>query len=132
MSIRNVKSPAAAAVQLLLSSRNERDQLHAHGWSEDVPIILAHPTELIDDVLLRVGLQNHAVVVALLDEATQLVELVHLSRPDQALERVVEVSSTGYITELFDQVRTAKCMTLRAKYWQHSAVAHWIPRENEQ
>lgn len=122
-----VGSQAAQRVQALLGTRQGREYLYQYGWSEGLPIVVAYPLELIDDVMGLMSLQEQSGLVASCEAGSHAIHLLHVSRPSSALITVEAVGPRARISHLFDQAKTNNSVTFRSKYWRHSAIAHLIP-----
>ncbi|WP_334122027.1 hypothetical protein [Glutamicibacter sp.] len=124
---RIARTKTAERVSELLGSREGRKHLRAHGWEEGMPVIMALPSEPLNDVMGLVSMHNRSVLVALLDAHIDTVKFLYLSAPNQALHCVEAEKDATQISDLFSRAESEGLVTFRSKYWDASSVAHPIP-----
>ncbi|MFK0085470.1 hypothetical protein [Glutamicibacter sp. NPDC090743] len=92
-----------------------------------MPIVLAEPHELLDDVRGLVSVHGRSVLVAIYDETADHLSFWFISVPNPALENV-PVEPRGQIMRQFIAQSTPDgARTFRVRYWGHSAIAFEIP-----
>ncbi|MCZ4149347.1 hypothetical protein BZG21_33525, partial [Escherichia coli] len=62
-----MRSTIAELVSEVISSRQGRAQLSAHGWIQGMPIVIAQSGESVNDVMSLVAAHQPPVLVATLD-----------------------------------------------------------------
>ncbi|MHC6176508.1 hypothetical protein [Glutamicibacter sp. X7] len=124
---RIVRSRTADLVAEVLGSREGREHLSQYGWVQGMPIVIATPKELLSDTMGLASVHGRAVLIALLNEDNGELNFMHVSVPNAGLAVVEAHAADATIQSLFEQVAHDGVATFRVEYWQHSAVAHWIP-----
>ncbi|WP_343832286.1 hypothetical protein [Glutamicibacter creatinolyticus] len=111
----------------LLCIRAGREFLSQYGWADGIPVIAAYPSELVDDVMGLLSMQGQPGLVAMCDERSASLSLMHVSLPLPALQIVKAVPAQASVRDLLVQAKQRGVVTFRSKYWRHSAVAHALP-----
>ncbi|MFJ2620450.1 hypothetical protein [Glutamicibacter sp. NPDC087344] len=124
---RIVRTETAERVTELLSSREGRSHLSAHGWIQNMPVVMTAAKESANDVMGLVSMHGRAVLVAMIDPSSKELKLIHISTPNQALKPVPVEADSVPIGSLFERAEREGTVTFRVKYWEYSAVAHPIP-----
>ncbi|CBT77185.1 hypothetical protein AARI_29860 [Glutamicibacter arilaitensis Re117] len=124
---RLVRTQTAERVSELLGSREGRAHLAAHGWAQGMPIVMAAPTEPVNDVMGLVSMHGRSVLVAVLDTGSNELKFFYVSTPNPALQPVDPEKATTKIHELFARTEDQGAVTFRVKYWDSCAVALPIP-----
>ncbi len=124
---RIVRTETAERVTELLGSREGRQHLSAHGWVQNMPVVMTAAKESANDVMGLVSMHGRAVLVAMIDPQSSELKLIHVSMPNQALKPVEVEAEETRIGSLFQRAAREGSTTFRVKYWEHSAVAHPIP-----
>lgn len=92
-----------------------------------MPIILAEPDELLDDVMGLASIHGRSVLVAIYDESSDHLGFWFISVPNPALDNV-PVEPQGQIMKQFIARGTPHgARTFRVRYWAHSAITFEIP-----
>lgn len=124
---RLVRTQTAERVSELLGSREGRAHLAAHGWAQGMPIVMAEPAELLNDVMGMVSMHGRSALVAMLDAGSDELKFLYVSTPNPALQQVDPEEATAQIQELFTRTGNQGAVTFRVKYWASCAVALPIP-----
>lgn len=124
---RIIRTQTADRVTELLGSREGRKHLAAHGWVLGMPIVMAAPTEPINDVMGLVSMHGQPVLVAMVDTNADALKFLYVSTPNPALQQVDKEKDSTPILELFGRAEEEGLVTFQVKYWDSSAVAHPIP-----
>lgn len=124
---RLVRTQTAERVSDLLGSREGRAHLAAHGWAQGMPIVMAEPAELLNDVMGMVSMHGRSALVAMLDAGSDELKFLYVSPPNPVLKSVDPEEATTHIPELFARTENQGAVTFRVKYWDSCAVALPIP-----
>ncbi|MFK0085386.1 hypothetical protein [Glutamicibacter sp. NPDC090743] len=92
-----------------------------------MPIVLAEPDELLDDVMGLVSVHGRSSVVAIYDEAADHLILWFVSVPNPALENVPTEPQGQTMGEFIGQDTPDGARTFRVRYWAYSAITFEIP-----
>lgn len=124
---RIARTKTAERVSELLGSREGRAHLKNHGWEQGMPVVMAVPSESLNDVMGLVSMHNRPVLIAMLDTRTDTLKFLHLCVPNPALRCVDAEDNAAQISDLFNRCEREGLVTFRSKYWEASSVAHPIP-----
>lgn len=124
---RIVRTKTAERVTELLGSREGRQHLAQHGWVQGMPVVMAVPTEPVNDVMGLVSMHGRPVLVAMLDPQLDELKFLYVSTPNPALRTVDQEKDSTPIQNLFARAEQDGLVTFRAKYWDASSVTHPIP-----
>lgn len=124
---RIARTKTAERVGEILGSREGRRHLADHGWVQGMPIVMAVPTEPINDVMGLVSMHGRPALVAMLDNQLDLLKFLYISTPNSALRAVEVERDSTQIQDLFDRAEKNGLVTFRAKYWDASSVTHPVP-----
>src|SRR5690606_35208964 len=124
---RLVRTQTAERVSELLGSREGRAHLAAHGWAQGMPIVMADPAELLNDVMGMVSMHGRSALVAMLDAGSDELKFLYVSTPNPVLKSVDPEEATTHIPEFFARTENQGAVTFRVKYWDSCAVALPIP-----
>lgn len=92
-----------------------------------MPIVLAEPHELVDDVMGLVSVHGRSVLIAIYDITADDLSFWFVSVPNPALENV-PVEAKGQVMSQFISKGTPEgARTFRVKYWARSAITFEIP-----
>lgn len=114
---RIVGSKAARWVQELLDARQGREYLRQYGWTEGLPIVVAYPSELIDDVMGIMSSQKRPGLVAMCEEKSGKICLLHISRPSAALITVDAEAPRARMVDLFERAKRENMLTFELVRW---------------
>ena len=126
-----VRSKTAAVMAQLVASRAGRRLLETHGWRPATPIVVARYDEPLNDVMVLVGVHDYPLLLAMLEPRTQNLCLVHVTFCCPDLQVVPVVPDCYTAGQLHQEAVATSLLTFRAKYWEHSAVAHAYPEVTE-
>ncbi len=85
---RIARTKTAERVSEILGSREGRRHLADHGWVQGMPIVMAVPTEPINDVMGLVSMHGRPALVAMLDNQLDVLKFLYISTPNSALRAV--------------------------------------------
>lgn len=92
-----------------------------------MPIVLAEPDELLDDVMGLVSVHGRSAVVAIYGEAADHLSLWFVSVPNPALENMPAQPREQTMGEFIGQGTPDGTTTFRVRYWAYSAITFEIP-----
>lgn len=124
---RFVRSKIAEHVAEVMGSRQGRQMLEEHGWSQGMPIVMAQPDEKLSDVMALVSVHQPPVLVATLDPATEELCFTYVALGCPALEVVDPRDSAESIRSLYLDAQKTAFLTFRISQLPSSAVAHALP-----
>ncbi|MFR0638462.1 hypothetical protein ACPROK_08005 [Glutamicibacter soli] len=122
-----LRTYASQRVEELLSSPAAKRHLASYGWVEGMPVVLADPTERVDDVMGFVSIHGRAVLLALCDTDSEHLELWHITIPSPIFTRVEPLRPETTLAELCVRNDRSRLSPFRVSFWAHSAAIHEVP-----
>lgn len=92
-----------------------------------MPIVLAEPRELLDEVMGMVSIHGRSAVVAIYDEPADHLSFWFVSLPNPALENVPAEPLGQTMGEFIAHGTPDGARTFRVRYWTYSAITFEIP-----
>jgi len=123
---RFVRSKIAELVSEIITSRQGRAQLSAHGWSQGMPIVIAQPEESLSDVMSLVAAHQPPVLVATTDPSNGDLWFMYVSIGCTALQVVDPLPKETTIEQLYRSSLESSFLTFRIEQMPASSVVHAI------
>lgn len=125
---RFVRSKIAEQVADVIGSRQGRQLLEQHGWSQGMPIVMAQPNEKLADAMALVCVQEPPVLLATLDPVTEELCFMYIAIGCDALEVVGTRKKDSSTMDLYvEALQRESFLTFRLDGHVHSSVAHALP-----
>jgi len=123
---RFVRSRIAQQVSEIISSRQGRAQLSAHGWVQGMPIVIAQQDEQLSDVMSLVAAHQPPVLVATTDPENGDLWFMYVSIGCVALQVVEPLPQNTSIGDLYRSASRSSFLTFRIDQMTASSVVHAI------
>ena len=127
MNTPELQTPATQRIQELLGCPEARRHLSSYGWIEGMPVVFAHATERVEDIMGLVSVHGRAVLLVLSDDETENLQLWHITVPSPIFTRVEPTTPGMMIQELCTRHPESRIIPFRVAFWSHSAAIHEIP-----
>lgn len=124
MSGRYMRSTIAELVSEVISSRQGRAQLSAHGWIQGMPIVIAQSGESVNDVMSLVAAHQPPVLVATLDPENNDLWFLYVSIGCTALKVVDPLEPRTTIAQLYKAALGSSFLTFRIAQMPTSSMVH--------
>ncbi len=124
---RFVRSKIAELVAETVGSRQARENLKEHGWTEGMPIVIAQHDEKLTDIMALVVVHQPPVLIATLDPENGNLCFTYVIIGCSDLELVAPYAEDKTIKDLYLDASAAPSITFRVTPLMHSALAHAIP-----
>lgn len=127
MNTPELQTPATQRIQELLGCPEARRHLSSYGWIEGMPVVFAHATERVEDIMGLVSVHGRAVLLVLSNDQTKNLQLWHITVPSPIFTRMEPTTPGMTIQELCTRHPESRIIPFRVAYWSHSAAIHEIP-----
>jgi hypothetical protein len=123
----NLRSNATRRITELLNSHAARRHLSTYGWTEGMPVVIAEPHELVEDVMGFISTQGRAVLLVLCGGEPDNLQIWHVTVPSPIFPEVPALPAESTMGDLCRRNSESRLATFRVGYWAHSAAIHEIP-----
>ncbi|WP_417367685.1 hypothetical protein [Glutamicibacter arilaitensis] len=123
----NLRSNATRRITELLNSHEARRHLSTYGWTDGMPVVIAEPHELVEDVMGFISTQGRAVLLVLCGTEPDDLQIWHVTVPSPVFPEVPALAADSTVGDLCRRNSESRLTTFRVGYWAHSAAIHEIP-----
>lgn len=127
MPSRIARTQTAVRVAEFLATREGKQHLAQYGWVKGTPVVMTNAQEKLSDAMAMVSVHGRPVFLAMIDPATDHLQMLYVTTPQSSLS-VVEAASAGETSaNFFNEVVKQGSREFRVSQWDYTAVAFAVP-----